>query len=137
MSRRTTVLVTGTVLLLLFGVLGALLPVPYVAQVPGPTYNTLGDIDGTPIISLTGREPNDTSGNLNLTTVGIQQNDQMQKISAWGAILVVPSLLAGIFGMNFEEAWWMNARYGFEIMIALMVLIAAVLYVSFKRAGWL
>jgi PDZ domain-containing protein len=72
-SRRTTVLVTGTVLLLLFGVLGALLPVPYVAQVPGPTYNTLGDIEGTPIISLTGREPNDTSGNLNLTTVGIPQ----------------------------------------------------------------
>jgi Lon-like protease len=72
-SRRTTVLVTGTVLLLLFGVLGALLPVPYVAQVPGPTYNTLGDIDGTPIISVSGREPNDTSGNLNLTTVGIPQ----------------------------------------------------------------
>ena len=73
MSRRTTVLVTGTVLLLIFGVLGALLPVPYVAQVPGPTYNTLGDINGTPIIELTGREPNDTSGNLNLTTVGIPQ----------------------------------------------------------------
>jgi PDZ domain-containing protein len=72
-SRRTTVLVTGTVLLLVFGVLGALLPVPYVAQVPGPTYNTLGDIDGTPIISVTGREPNRTSGNLNLTTVGIPQ----------------------------------------------------------------
>jgi Lon-like protease len=70
-SRRTTVLVTGTVLLLLFGVLGALLPVPYIAQVPGPTYNTLGDIKGEPIISVTGREPNDTSGNLNLTTVGI------------------------------------------------------------------
>jgi PDZ domain-containing protein len=72
-SRRTTVLVTGTVLLLLFGVLGALLPVPYVAQVPGPTYNTLGDIGGKPIISVSGREPNHTSGNLNLTTVGIPQ----------------------------------------------------------------
>jgi Lon-like protease len=72
-SRRTTVLVTGAVLLLVFGVLGALLPVPYVAQVPGPTYNTLGAIKGTPIISVTGRKPNDTSGNLNLTTVGIPQ----------------------------------------------------------------
>jgi PDZ domain-containing protein len=72
-SRRTTVLATGTVLLLVFGVLGALLPVPYIAQVPGPTYNTLGDIDGTPIITVTGREPNHTSGNLNLTTVGIPQ----------------------------------------------------------------
>ena len=73
MNRRTTVLVAGTVLLLVFGVLGALLPVPYVAQVPGPTYNTLGDIDGTPIITVDGREPNETSGNLNLTTVGIPQ----------------------------------------------------------------
>lgn len=73
MNRRTTVLVAGTVLLLVFGVLGALLPVPYVAQVPGPTYNTLGDIDGTPIITVSGREPNETSGNLNLTTVGIPQ----------------------------------------------------------------
>ena len=73
MNRRTTVLVAGTVLLLVFGVLGALLPVPYVAQVPGPTYNTLGDIDGTPIITVAGREPNETSGNLNLTTVGVPQ----------------------------------------------------------------
>ncbi|MGY5882816.1 YlbL family protein [Modestobacter lacusdianchii] len=73
MNRRTTVLAAGTVLLLVFGVLGALLPVPYVAQVPGPTYNTLGDIDGTPIITVSGREPNETSGNLNLTTVGIPQ----------------------------------------------------------------
>ena len=37
------------------GVTGAAVPVPYVAQVPGPTYNTLGDIDGTPIISVHGR----------------------------------------------------------------------------------
>ena len=74
MSRRIAVLVTGAVLLLVFGVVGALLPVPYVAQVPGPTFNTLGDIDGAPIISLEGRERNETSGNLNLTTVGVPQN---------------------------------------------------------------
>ena len=49
------------------------MPVPYVAQVPGPTYNTLGDIDGDPIISVEGRERNDVSGNLNLTTVGVPQ----------------------------------------------------------------
>ena len=47
------------------------LPVPYVAQVPGPTYNTLGDIDGEPIIAVEGRERNDVDGNLNLTTVGV------------------------------------------------------------------
>ena len=94
MSRRTTVLVTGTVLLLLFGVLGAVLPVPYVAQVPGPTYNTLGDIDGTPIITVTGREPNDTSGNLNLTTVGIPQGslNLVRAVQGWfdSEVTVVP-----------------------------------------------
>ena len=74
---------------------------------------------------------------VNLTMVGTLQNDQMQKLSAWGAILVVPTLIAGIFGMNFEEAWWINARYGFEGMVVLMVLISGLLYLGFKRSGWL
>ena len=68
-----TVLVAGVVLLLGFGLVGTLVPVPYVAQVPGPTYNTLGDLDGDPIISVDGRDRNDVSGNLNLTTVGVPQ----------------------------------------------------------------
>ena len=65
--------VVGAVLLVLFGVLGAAVPVPYVAEVPGPTYNTLGDINGTPIISVTGRDRNHVTGNLNLTTVGVSR----------------------------------------------------------------
>jgi magnesium transporter len=74
---------------------------------------------------------------MNLTMVGTLQNDQMQKLSAWGAILVVPTLIAGIFGMNFEEAWWIQARYGFEGMVILMGLISGLLYLGFKRSGWL
>ena len=74
---------------------------------------------------------------VNLTMVGIQQNDQMQKLSAWGAILIIPTLIAGIFGMNFEDAWWINAKYGFEFLVALMILISIVLYFAFKRRGWL
>ncbi|MEI4272041.1 PDZ domain-containing protein [Klenkia sp. LSe6-5] len=73
MSRRATVLVAGVVLLLGFGLVGSVVPVPYVAQVPGPTYNTLGDVDGEPIITVAGRERNEVSGNLNLTTVGVPQ----------------------------------------------------------------
>src|SRR4051794_6084450 len=72
-TRRSAVVVVGAVLLVLFGVLGAAVPVPYVAEVPGPTYNTLGDIDGTPIITIKGRDPNKVSGNLNLTTVGVSR----------------------------------------------------------------
>jgi magnesium transporter len=67
---------------------------------------------------------------VNLTLVG-------QKISAWGAILIVPSLIAGVFGMNFKSAWWIEADHGFEVMVALMVLVALSLYLWFKRSGWL
>ena len=67
---------------------------------------------------------------VNLTVVG-------QKISAWGAILIVPSLIAGVFGMNFEGAWWTKADHGFEVMLAVMFLISGSLYVWFKRSGWL
>ncbi|MGY1618651.1 PDZ domain-containing protein [Geodermatophilus sp. SYSU D00691] len=71
MTRRSAVVLVGAVLLVVFGLLGAAVPVPYVAEVPGPTYNTIGDIDGTPIITVEGREANDVDGNLNLTTVGV------------------------------------------------------------------
>jgi magnesium transporter len=77
---------------------------------------------------------------VNLTTIGIQQNDQMQKISAWGAILIVPTLIAGIFGMNFENSqwqWFKSIDHGFELSIAVMALISLLLYVWFKRSGYL
>lgn len=66
-------LTIGAVLLVLFGLLGTIVPVPYVAQVPGPTFNTLGNIDGSPIITLHGRARNPADGNLNLTTVGVSR----------------------------------------------------------------
>jgi magnesium transporter len=67
---------------------------------------------------------------VNLTVVG-------QKISAWAAILIVPSLIAGVFGMNFNAAWWRQADHGFEVMIAFMLLVSGALYLWFKRSGWL
>jgi PDZ domain-containing protein len=67
------VVVVGAVLLVVFGLLGAAIPVPYVAESPGPTYNTLGAIDGKQIITVQGRARNQVSGNLNLTTVGVSR----------------------------------------------------------------
>lgn len=94
MTRRIAVLTAGGVLLVLFGVLGTTLPVPYVAQVPGPTYNTLGDIDGEPIIAVQGRERNEIEGNLNLTTVGVGRGgvSLVQAVRGWfdDEVAVVP-----------------------------------------------
>jgi len=93
-TRRIAVLTAGVVLLVLFGVLGTTLPVPYVAQVPGPTFNTLADIDGSPIISVEGRDPNKVSGNLNLTTVGVSRGglSLVQAVRGWfdDEVAVVP-----------------------------------------------
>ena len=77
---------------------------------------------------------------VNLTTIGVQQNDQMQKISAWGAVLIVPTLIAGIFGMNFENSqwqWFKSIDHGFELSVAVMALISFLLYLWFKRSGYL
>jgi Lon-like protease len=84
-TRRIAVLTTGAVLLVVFGLLGTLLPVPYVAQVPGPTFNTLGKLDGHPIITVEGRKPNAVDGHLNLTTVGVSRGglSLVQAVRGW------------------------------------------------------
>jgi PDZ domain-containing protein len=88
------VLSVGVVLLVVFGVLGAAVPVPYVAQVPGPTFNTLGDVDGEPIISIEGRERNETEGELTLTTVGVSRAglSLVEAVQGWfdSEVSVVP-----------------------------------------------
>jgi PDZ domain-containing protein len=88
------VLAAGSALLVIFGLFGAAVPVPYVAQVPGPTYNTLGDIDGEPVITIEGHERPETSGNLNLTTVGVSGGglSLVQAVRGWfdDEVSVVP-----------------------------------------------
>jgi magnesium transporter len=79
---------------------------------------------------------------VNLSTIGVQQNDQMQKISAWGAILIVPTLIAGIFGMNLgplgpEGGSLISPDFDLWLSLALMALVSFLLYLWFKRAGWL
>jgi magnesium transporter len=75
--------------------------------------------------------------NVNLTLVSVNQNDQTKKISAWAAIVVVPTFIAGIYGMNFDYMPELHWRYGYLLALGTMALIAFALYRNFKRAGWL
>ncbi|MDK8797784.1 PDZ domain-containing protein [Corynebacterium sp. MSK044] len=60
------------------------LTVPYVAQGAGPTFNTLGDVQGTPVIDIEGAEVDETSGTLDMTTVSVRTNMSMaQALSRW------------------------------------------------------
>jgi magnesium transporter len=75
--------------------------------------------------------------NVNLTLVGVRQNDQNKKISAWAAIVAVPTVIAGIYGMNFEYMPELTWPFGYPLALGVMALICVVLYVAFKRAEWL
>ena len=86
MNRRIVTLVVALVPILVFGVLLAAVPVPYVALGPGPTFNTLGDVDGKPVVAIEGIAVKPTSGQLNMTTVS--QRDGMtlaQALTLWAS----------------------------------------------------
>jgi len=74
---------------------------------------------------------------VNHTLVGIRQNDEVKKISGWAAILFAPTLVAGIYGMNFEYMPELNWVFGYPFALALMLVVALVLYLVFKTRGWL
>jgi magnesium transporter len=73
----------------------------------------------------------------NLTQVSVRQNEDMRKISAWVAIAVVPTLIAGIFGMNFNRMPGVQEIWGFPAAIAVMAAAALGLHTLFRRSGWL
>jgi magnesium transporter len=74
---------------------------------------------------------------VNLTLASVTQNDQVKKISAWAAILVVPTLITGIYGMNFDYMPELHSTVGYPLALLLMLTISLILYRSFKRRGWL
>ena len=69
--------------------------------------------------------------------ISVQQNDDMRKISAWVAIAAVSTLVAGVYGMNFEHMPELTWRYGYFLALAVMVLSSLGLYRLFKKSGWL
>ncbi|MEP6599613.1 MAG: S16 family serine protease [Actinomycetota bacterium] len=83
MSRRVRTLLVGGIAFVVLFLVAMLVPVPYVILSPGPTLNTLGaDASGAQIIVIKGRDTNKTTGNLNLTTVGISR----QRVTAFQAL---------------------------------------------------
>jgi len=73
----------------------------------------------------------------NLTQVTVQQNEDVRKISAAVALIAVPTMIAGIYGMNFEHMPELGWRYGYPMAIGIMFVLCLSLYRYFKRAGWL
>lgn len=69
--------------------------------------------------------------------IGTWQNEDMRKISAWGAIALVPTAVAGVYGMNFRHMPELHWGFGYPLVLLLMAAACLVLYRGFKRNGWL
>jgi magnesium transporter len=72
-----------------------------------------------------------------LARISVQQNEDMRKISAWVAIAAVGTLIAGVYGMNFENMPELGWEYGYYLALLLMLVASVALYRLFKRSGWL
>ena len=79
----------------------------------------------------------DSALHANVAQVGMRQNEDMRKISAWVAIIAMPTMIAGIYGMNFENMPELGWQGGYPMTIGLMVLACLILYRNFKRRDWL
>jgi magnesium transporter len=73
----------------------------------------------------------------NLAQVAVRQNEDMRRISAWIAIIAVPTMLAGIYGMNFDHMPELDWSFGYPLVLSVMLVACTVLYRYFKRVGWL
>jgi magnesium transporter len=73
----------------------------------------------------------------NLSQVTVRQNQDLRRISAIVAILAVPTMIAGIYGMNFEHMPELTWTFGYPLVLAVMATICVALYRYFRRVGWL
>jgi magnesium transporter len=73
----------------------------------------------------------------NMTQVSVRQNEDVRKISAWAAIVAVPTAITGIYGMNFEHMPELGWTIGYPLVLAVVLVACVTLWRAFRRAGWL
>ena len=73
----------------------------------------------------------------NLTQVSVRQNEDVRRISAWAAIIAVPTMIAGIYGMNFDNMPELGWGLGYPVVLGVIAVACVSLFVYFRRIGWL
>jgi len=85
--------------------------------------------------ALVGQRQNEETKTL--TEASLAQNEEVKKISAWAAILFAPTLVGTVYGMNFDHMPELQWVLGYPFALSLMAVVSLVLYVVFRRRGWL
>jgi magnesium transporter len=83
------------------------------------------------------RELLTTALEANLSLISVSQNDAMKRLAGWAAIIAVPTMIAGIYGMNFKFMPELEWFLGYPVTMAVMLGACGYLYYRFKRSGWL
>ena len=78
-----------------------------------------------------------TAIQVNLGMISLSENEVTKKLAAWAAIIAVPTMVAGIYGMNFKNMPELEWVYGYPVSIAVMVIIDVWLYFNFRKVKWL
>jgi magnesium transporter len=72
-----------------------------------------------------------------LARTSLADNEDTRKISAWAAMIAVPTLITGVYGMNFDYMPELRWHYGYFLVLLVIVVVCSLLYRGFKRSGWL
>ncbi len=83
------------------------------------------------------RELLTTALEANLSLVSVAQNEAMKRLAGWAAIIAVPTMVAGVYGMNFKFMPELDWPFGYPLAVGVMLGAGAYLYYRFKRSGWL
>jgi magnesium transporter len=102
----------------------------YFRDVYDHLYRIHGTIEGI-------REMLTTAIQVNVGMISLSENEVTKKLAAWAAIIAVPTMVAGIYGMNFKVMPELDWAYGYPFALGLMVAVDLYLYVRFRKARWL
>lgn len=83
------------------------------------------------------REMVTTALSVNLALITVSENETTKRLASYAALVAVPTMVAGIYGMNFKQMPELNWDYGYPMALVIMFAIDIVLFFKFRRAGWL
>jgi magnesium transporter len=83
------------------------------------------------------RELLTTALEANLSLISVSQTEHTKRLAAWAAIIAVPTMIAGVYGMNFDVMPELHWQYGYPVAMASMLGACAALFFGFRRSGWL
>jgi magnesium transporter len=78
-----------------------------------------------------------TAIQVNLGMISLNETEVTKKLAGWAAIIAVPTMIAGIYGMNFKNMPELDWAWGYPVSVAVMVVIDIWLYLQFKKIKWL